>query len=54
MSDERLPLGGDEPSSRKDFWYEKGVPIILIILTLIMVLVLLAALAVMVGILPPR
>lgn len=48
MSDERPPSGG------KDFWYEKGVPVILIILTLVMLLVLLATLAVIVGILPTR
>jgi len=54
VSDERFPSGGDKPSSGKAFLYEKGVPVILIILTLIAVLVLLAALAVIVGILPPR
>jgi len=54
MSDERLPSDGDEPSSRKALLYEKGVPIILVILTLITVVVFLAALAVIVGILPTR
>lgn len=48
MSDERPPSGG------KDFWYEKGVPVILVILTLITVLLLLAALAVIMGLLPAR
>jgi hypothetical protein len=54
VSDERLPPGGDEPSSGRGLLYEKGVPIILVILTLIAVIVFLAALAVIVGILPTR
>ena len=54
MSDQRLPSGGDEPSSGKALLYEKIVPTILVILTLITVLVFLAALAVIVGILPWR
>ena len=54
MSDEYLPPRGDEPPSGKDLLYEKGVPAILVILTLITAIVLLAALAVIVGILPTR
>lgn len=54
MSDERLPPRGDEPSSWKALLYEKGVPVILVILTLITIVIFLAALAVIVGILPTR
>ncbi len=43
-----------ESGSRADWLYEKGVPIILAILSLIAAVVLLAAIAVILGILPGR
>jgi hypothetical protein len=54
VDDDRVAAAKEKAGSWTDWLYEKGVPIILAILSLIAAVVFLAAIAVILGILPGR